>query len=685
MTGWAGVAVSNFGTMYLANSTFKHNVGTAMGSSFSNEQAGVATVVNCTFSEDASFQGVLANMDTGNLTLINDTIDNTSGSSLAINSGTVTATNTIFGRFCEWNPPVNGGHNIDAGSTCGFGSAKGSKSNTSPMLNALADNGGPTWTETLQDGSPAINAGDPVTCALPTPGGPGGHDQRGYAQFGVCDIGATEYAGLSCGADPCLNPCPLGCDDNNPCTNDICDPATGCSNTFTTDPCDDGNACTTDDVCGSGTCAGTPVDCDDANPCTTDVCDPVNACGNTNNTDMCDDEDGCTTGDICGGGKCSGTPVVCTGGQVCSEDLTPVGGCFTPTVVSGACDEAALDTALAAGGLITFDCGTATITITTTKEISKETAIDGKGQITISGGNTALTVPGSMFLNDPGNSFTVRGLTISDLHEPGISGGGINNFGTLKVVRSTLKNIKTEYTYGSDPYGAGIRNVGTATVLYSTLTNITGWGGAAIYNAGSLVLSRSTLANNVGAGQGSSLLSEVGKAPGDGETHIANCTFGPDNGSNGGTVVITGTSTKGPRTLTNCTLWGITESLNSGDPNSVKLTNSVIWQSCGWNPPIDGGSNINVNAYSDEYHNCGFNSLLGDFGFLDPISPNVLADNGGPTMTMALIEGTAAVKGGKPVACKAALPAGAGGRDQRGYYRHNKCSIGAYEVGGHAP
>ena len=63
------------------------------------------------------------------------------------------------------------------------------------------------------------------------------------------------------------------CDDENPCTDDTCDPTIGCVHTPNTEACDDGNVCTDADICdGAGECTGTPVICDDENPCTDDTC-----------------------------------------------------------------------------------------------------------------------------------------------------------------------------------------------------------------------------------------------------------------------------------------------------------------------------------------------------------------------------------------------------------------------------
>ena len=57
-----------------------------------------------------------------------------------------------------------------------------------PLLDPLADNGGPTLTHALQSGSPAIDHGDP---AAPP------QDQRGYGRVSVPDVGAFEFGGVA--------------------------------------------------------------------------------------------------------------------------------------------------------------------------------------------------------------------------------------------------------------------------------------------------------------------------------------------------------------------------------------------------------------------------------------------------------------------------------------------------------
>ena len=50
-----------------------------------------------------------------------------------------------------------------------------------------------------------------------------------------------------------------GCNDNNVCTTDAFNAATGCVYTNVSGPCDDGSACTTGDTCSDGTCVGVPI------------------------------------------------------------------------------------------------------------------------------------------------------------------------------------------------------------------------------------------------------------------------------------------------------------------------------------------------------------------------------------------------------------------------------------------
>lgn len=80
-------------------------------------------------------------------------------------------------------------------------------------------------------------------------------------------------------------------DDSNKCTLEQCDPKTG--NTLHVPivaSCEDGNKCTVGDQCLGGQCAPgqSSLMCDDSNKCTQDACDPASGCGFT--VVACDDQ-----------------------------------------------------------------------------------------------------------------------------------------------------------------------------------------------------------------------------------------------------------------------------------------------------------------------------------------------------------------------------------------------------------
>lgn len=96
------------------------------------------------------------------------------------------------------------------------------------------------------------------------------------------------------------------CDDHNPCTDDSCNPSTGCVHTNNAAPCNDNNACTSGDACSGGQCVGGgATNCDDQNPCTADSCDVTGGCGHSNLPDrtQCNDSTG-NAGSCFAGGCC---------------------------------------------------------------------------------------------------------------------------------------------------------------------------------------------------------------------------------------------------------------------------------------------------------------------------------------------------------------------------------------------
>lgn len=106
--------------------------------------------------------------------------------------GTVTLRNSLVannwsGGNCDGAAFTSLGHNLDSDDSCNL-VGPGDLPGVDPVLGSLADNGGPTRTQALLPGSPAIDAG--VTTACPP------IDQRGVArpQGAACDMGAFEAA-----------------------------------------------------------------------------------------------------------------------------------------------------------------------------------------------------------------------------------------------------------------------------------------------------------------------------------------------------------------------------------------------------------------------------------------------------------------------------------------------------------
>jgi hypothetical protein len=156
-----------------------------------------------------------------------------------------------------------------------------------------------------------------------------------------CDDGNLCTLKDSCSGGKCVGTGALQCDDEDPCTNDSCDPLQGCVHTFNSAPCSDDNICTPVDTCEAGKCVGAgALVCDDLNLCTDDSCDPDDGCVHAANEAQCDDGNLCTLADKCGGGKCQGTQAAaCDDDNLCTNDTcTPLQGCVH-TFNSAPCDD----------------------------------------------------------------------------------------------------------------------------------------------------------------------------------------------------------------------------------------------------------------------------------------------------------------------------------------------------------
>ncbi|MBI5611393.1 MAG: hypothetical protein HY902_21150, partial [Deltaproteobacteria bacterium] len=153
-----------------------------------------------------------------------------------------------------------------------------------------------------------------------------------------CDDGSACTSGDSCAVGLCSG-ATVDCDDQNPCTQESCSTTVGCVHTANTAPCSDGSACTVGDHCQNAACLpGTVTDCNDNNPCTADSCEAASGCANLVGPTTCSDGDACTT-EACVGAVCVKQPVVCDDGNPCTSDACEASsGCFHASA-PGSCDD----------------------------------------------------------------------------------------------------------------------------------------------------------------------------------------------------------------------------------------------------------------------------------------------------------------------------------------------------------
>jgi len=134
------------------------------------------------------------------------------------------------------------------------------------------------------------------------------------------------------------------CEDGNPCTSGSCNGDGSCQQQPASGACDDGNVCTGADACANGQCKGSADKaCNDNNPCTADLCDATKGCiakPADPGTACADDGNPCTL-DQCASGVCAhtaapGTVACADDGNPCTVDQCAAGQCAHPAAAAGA-------------------------------------------------------------------------------------------------------------------------------------------------------------------------------------------------------------------------------------------------------------------------------------------------------------------------------------------------------------
>jgi hypothetical protein len=309
---------------------------------------------------------------------------------------------------------------------------------------------------------------------------------------------------------------------------------------------------------------------------------------------------------------------------------------------------------------------TGTITLASTlPQITQDLTITGPGAgvVTVSGNHLH-----QVFNISPSVTVSISGLTISNGLGPP-DGGGISNAGTLAITHSTFSG-------NSGRAGGGIYNAGTLTITNSTFHSnpVTAVGGGVLNSNGAmLTITNSTFYGNSASASGGGILNS-------GTMTVTNSTIsGNAAGRFGGGIF----NNAGTMMITNSTLSGNTApELGGGIYNSGTATfkNSIIANSpaggnCAGAAVIAAGIN-----FSTDDTCLGFNQVTPGQLNLGP-----LLDNGGPTQTHALPEGSVAIDAVTDCTDIAGNPLTT---DQRGNNRPQdgdadgieSCDVGAFEA-----
>jgi hypothetical protein len=284
-------------------------------------------------------------------------------------------------------------------------------------------------------------------------------------------------------------------------------------------------------------------------------------------------------------------------------------------------------------------------------------AIEGPGpdQLTVrrdTGGDYRIfTVAG-------GTTVNIIGLTVANGHVVSTGGGGLFNAGTLTITNSTLSgNAAIGVNAGGGIYNA---NPGMVTVSNSTFSGNAAFNGGGLFNAagGTVTITSSTLSGNSAIGAATGVEAGGGGIQNAGTLTVTNSTFsGNSSGGFGGGGILNG----GTLTVTNSTLRG-NSAFGGGFAGGASGGGIRSGRSAVRNTIIAGNT---APAGPDFFGTLGSqgHNLIGDgtggsaFDPTDLVGTSAnpidsmlgpLQDNGGPTLTMALMRGSPAIGAGDP-------------------------------------
>jgi CSLREA domain-containing protein len=349
--------------------------------------------------------------------------------------------------------------------------------------------------------------------------------------------------------------------------------------------------------------------------------------------------------------------------------------------------------------------------------ITNNLMIDGIGAefLTVSRSDAAGTPKFRIFNIGSGATVSMSGLAIrggriyTEQFSADHLGGGILNAGTLNLSNVTItNNIAGEVTIGfhrgNEGYGGGIHNSGNLSIANSLIianraTGNVGAEGGGVFSSGNLTITNTSISGNSAQSSGSGINnngSTFGGGIYGGNVIITNSLISNNSIGSGIATSQGGGIFAGNLTLTNSTVSGNRSTSTSGQGGGIFVTTSAVIKSStiAQNLATSAGGGITATAANitntiiadntlTELNSpspskdvqgsviSGGNNLIGNTtgssGWIasDILNQNAklaaLADNGGPTLTHALLSGSPAINAGN----NADAPA----TDQRGFAR----------------
>jgi predicted outer membrane repeat protein len=290
--------------------------------------------------------------------------------------------------------------------------------------------------------------------------------------------------------------------------------------------------------------------------------------------------------------------------------------------------------------------------------------------------NSAMDMGGAIYNEGSIGSITNSTFTSNSAYTG--HGGAIFNIGNIdNITNSTFANNVTSNNDGGAIFnGGGIGSITNSTFTSNSAPTVQG---GAIFNTGSIdSITNSTFANNSAYYSGGAIenANTIGSITN--STFANNSSVGNNSSGSGGGAIFNDSTVGSIGSITNSTFANNSASTgqggafyNYGNSATISITNSIFSSN---SAPTGGNC---AGRFNDRGYNlssdasCGFSTATGSQNNVSNLNLGTLANNGGPTQTIALLSGSTAL---------GVVASGCLATDQRGVRRPaTNCDAGAYE------